>query len=243
MESRFIKKIYEGNTRVVIPNKAEASRKKQQLKNKNKSGKRQEIINSKKQNKNKTQNKTKRIKKHQFKYISKIDAYECPKTKELLTVTIIVGKDGKQKKKYSNKYCITCKYKSECTSQHSRVFYEDYDEVLEEIRKLYYSEEGQAIYLQRGHFAESSFAILLGSRNFRGIKTRGIEKANKELTDWEILHNIKKYEKHTTNKFLKLLLNSGKKYKQKHGKLDFSFIRKIREKLIIKNDVITGIRD
>ena len=114
---------------------------------------------------------------------------------------------------------------------------------MEEIRKLYYSDEGQEIYSQRGHFAETSFAVLLEVRNFRGIKTYGIEKANNELMDWEIYHNIKKYEKHTTNKFLKLLTNMAKAYKKEHGKLDFFFITELREKLIIKNDVIMGIRD
>ena len=77
---------------------------------------------------------------------------------------------------------------------------------MEEIRRFYYSDEGQEIYFQRGHFAESSFAILLESRNFRGIKTKGLKKANDELTISEIHHNIKKLEKHTTNKFLKLIL-------------------------------------
>ena len=114
---------------------------------------------------------------------------------------------------------------------------------MEEIRRLYYSDEGQEIYSQMEHFAETSFAVLLEVRNFKGIKTYGIEKANNELMDWEIYHNIKKYEKHTTNKFLKLLSNIAKVYKKEHGKLDFFFITELREKLIIKNDAIMGIRD
>ena len=122
-------------------------------------------------------------------------------------------------------------------------FYEHFDPYLEEIRRFYYSDEGQEIYLQRGHFAETGFAILLESRNFRGIKTKGLKKANDELTISEIHHNIIKIEKHTTNKFLKLILNILKKFKKEKGKVDFSCIQKFKGKFIIQNDVITGIRD
>ena len=239
----LLKKVHQTNTRVVIPDKADASRKKIKIKNKNKSGKRQEIIEAEKSKNKKTKNKPTRLKKHQFKYIGKIDAFECPKTKIHLTVVKIVGEKGKQKKKYTNDYCKTCEFKPKCTTQHTRIFYEHYDKDLEEIRRFYYSEEGQKIYFQRGHFAESSFAILLESRNFRGIKTRGIENVNMELTFYEIHHNIKKYEKLTTNKFLRLLFHEIKREKEKTGNIDFIFIEKISKKLIIKNGVIKGIRD
>lgn len=86
---------------------------------------------------------------------------------------------------------------------------------------------------QRGHFAESSFAILLESRNFRGIKTKGLKKANDELTISEIHHNLKKLEKHTTNKFLKLVFNKVKKYKKENHKIDFFCIEKFKGKFII----------
>ena len=237
----LLKKIYEGNTKVVIPDSSDASRKKNKIKNKNKSGKRQEIINQQKQQENNKRNKPKRIKKHEFKYIGKIDAFECPKTKKLLNVVKIVGEKGKQKKKYANEYCITCEFKAECTSQHSRVFYEHYDKNLEEIRRLYYSDEGQKIYSKRGHYAETSFAVLLEIRNFRGIKTRGLENVNNELTICEIHNNIKKYEKHTTNKLLKLILNIIKQDKKENGKTDFTLIEELKEKLIIRNGVIRGI--
>ena len=106
-----------------------------------------------------------------------------------------------------------------------------------------YSDKGQEIYYQRGHYAETSFAILLEIRNFRGIKKRSLKKANDELTIWEIHHNIKKFQKHTTNKFLKLIYNKTKKQKKTMKKINLSFIKKIKEKLIIKKDVIKGMRD
>ena len=237
-----LKEILKSNTQVVIPDDADASRKKQKIQNKNRSGKRQKQVNKEEKQKNKGKNKPKRIKKYQFKYIGKIDAFECPKTKKLFQVVDIVTLTGVKKKKYTCDYCISCKYKSECTSQYRRIIYEHYDENIEEIRRFYYSDEGQEIYFQRGHFAESSFAILLESRNFRGIKTKGLKKANDELTISEIHHNIKKLEKHTTNKFLKLILNKVKKYKKENQKIDFFCIEKFKGKFIIQNDVITGIR-
>ena len=236
----LFKKVYQTNTRIVIPDKADAIRKKKIIQNKYKSGKRQSIIDSKKKKKN---NKPKRIKKHEFKYDVKNDTFECPKTKKLLEVVSIVEIRGKMKKKYSCDYCPKCEFKLECTSQHKRVFYEYYDKDIESIRKLYYSEKGQEIYSKRGHYAETSFAILLESRNFRGIKTKGLKNTNNELTIWEIHHNVKKFQKHTTNNFLKLICNMAKEQFKTGGTIDLSFIRKLKEKLIIKKEVIKGIRD
>ena len=39
-----------------------------------------------------------------------------------------------------------------------------------------------------------------------------------------------------------LFLNNIREYKQEHGKVDFTSIEKLRENLIIENDVIKGIR-
>ena len=239
----LLKKVYQTNTRIVIPDKADATRKKKKIQNKNRSIKRQKIIESKNQEKNKKKNKPKRLKKHEFTYDAKNDTFECPKTKKLLKIVDIVKITGVDKKKYSCDYCPICEFKPECTSQNKRIFYERYDKDIESIRKLYYSDKGQQIYYQRGHYAETSFAILLESRNFRGIKTRSLKKANNELTIWEIHHNIKKFQKHTTNKFLKLLKNKLKKQTETEETIDFSLIKKIKDKLIIKNDVIKGIRD
>lgn len=236
----LLKEIYKGNTRVVIPYKTDATRNKQKYKNKNKSGKRQEIEKQKNTHK---KNKTKRIQKHEFRYIGEKDEYECPKTKELFEMVGIVTLSGSKKKKYTTDYCLKCEFKNECTSQYRRIIYDPYDPIIEKIRQLYYSQEGQEIYSLRGHFAETSFALLLEIRNHRGIKTNGLEKVNNELTIHEIHHNIKKFEKHTTNNFLKYLLKYIKKYKKQHGKINFISIEEIREKLIIENNIIKGIRN
>lgn len=238
-----LKAIMQTNTKVIIPDPADASRKKKKIKNKNQSGKRQEIAESQKKNKAKTKNKPKRIKKHEFKYIGKTDEFQCPKTKELFKVTDIVTISGVEKKKYTCDYCISCPHKKECTSQYRRIIYELNDPDIDKIRKLYYSEEGQEIYSKRGHYAETSFAVLIESRNFRGLKTKGLKNTNKELTLCEIHHNVKKFEIHTTNKFLKLILNDVKELKKNNEKIDFTLFDKYKDKYIIQKDVIKGIRN
>ena len=237
----LLKEIYKGNTRVVMPDKAEAMRKKNTINLKNSSGKRQEQKEKKK--KKSTKNKPKRIPKHEFKYLPKIDAFQCPLTQKLLTVVGIVKNKDKPMKKYTSKYCVKCEFKKQCTSQYKRTFYEHHDPVIEEIKRFYYSDEGQEIYFKRGHYAETSFAILKESRNYRGIKTKGLKKAENELTLDEIHHNIKKYEKLTTNTFLKLILNKAKKHKEKHHYIDFSFFDEFKGNYITKNNKHIGLRD
>ena len=242
-DPKVLKEILKGNTRVVIPDDTDASRKKKKIQNQNISGKRQEQKNKKKKEKNKNKQELKRIKKYKFKYIGKTDTFECPKTKKIFHMVDIVTISKVKKKKYTCDYCISCEFKSECTSQYRRILYEHYDSDIEEIRRFYYSDEGQDIYFKRGHFAETGFAVLLESRNFRGIKTKGLKKVNNELTISEIHHNLLKLEKHTTNKFLKLILNIVKNFKEENGKVDFSCIKKFKGQYIIQNDVISGIRD
>ena len=238
-----LKAIMQTNTQVVIPDSTDATRKKKKNKSKYQSGKRQEIVESQKKANKKSKNKPNRIKKHEFKYFGKEDAFQCPKTKECFKVTSIVTVSGVKKKKYTCEYCINCPHKKECTSQYRRIFYEIYDPDIEEIRRFYYSDEGQEIYSKRGHYAETSFAVLLESRNFRGLKTKGLKNTDKELTLSEIHHNVKKFEKLTTNKFLKLILNDIKSLKKRNIKIDFTLFDEYKGKYIIHNDVITGIRD
>lgn len=75
---------------MVIPDKAEATRKKNKINLKNSSGKRQE--QKEKKNKKSSKNKPKRIPKHEFKYLPKIEAFQCPLIQQLLTVVGIVKK-------------------------------------------------------------------------------------------------------------------------------------------------------
>ena len=241
-DEEILKSIMKSNTKVVIPYITDATRNKQKHKNKNKSGKQIEIEEKKKAEENMKKNKSNRIPKHKFPYNPELDEFTCPKTQETFIMVKIVKNNGVLKKKYVCNYCLNCPYKSECTSQHRRIFYEPYDPVIEEIRKFYYSEEGQEIYSQRGHYAETSFALLLEIRNFRGIKTKGLEKVNHELTLYEIHHNVKKFIKHISVNILKTILKKVREFKKKNKKIDFTFFDEIRENLLIENDVIIGFK-
>ena len=232
--------ILKRNVRVVIPYKTDARRNNEKIKNKMKSGKRKEMKAKKKEEKN--NGKPKRIQKHKFPYLGKEDAFQCPKTKELLKMVGIVEISGELKKKYQTDYCLKCEFKKDCTSQHRRILYEPYDPYIEEIRRFYYSDKGQEIYYLRGHMAETSFAVLLEIRNFRGIKTKGLEKVNNELTLCEIHHNVKKYEKYTTNDVLSFILRKVREYKRQHGKVDFFIFEEIKENLIFEDDVLSLLR-
>lgn len=53
----------------------------------------------------------------------------------------------------------------------------------------------------------------------------------------------KKFEIHTTNKFLKLILNDVKELKKNNEKIDFTLFDKYKDKYIIQKDVIKGIRN
>ena len=58
-------------------------------------------------------------------------------------------------------------------------------------------------FLNDYNYLIDEFDSLLESRNFRGIKNRGIQRVNDELTQYAITHNIKKIYKHTSVNVLK----------------------------------------
>ena len=111
---------------------------------------------------------------------------------------IIISKDNEIRKKgtfkiYKSKECQKCRYIVECAkNEYGRKLEDKFDPILDEIKKEYYTEYGQTAYSGRGSHAEGGFGILLESRNFRGIKTKGVKKANNEMTRTTITHNIKK---------------------------------------------------
>ncbi len=242
-DPELLKEITKGNTRILIPDDADASRKKEKMKNKRRSGRRQEMLKEDKRKKNEKKGikEVKRLNKYEFEYIKEKDAYKCPITHELFTMKIIDKNNGEKAKRYDTDYCITCKFKDECNTQYKRYFYEPYADGVADLKEFYYSKEGQEIYAGRAHFAETSFGTLLESRNFRGIKTRGIEKANNELTLCEIYHNIKKIEKHVSIDVLKSLLKYLHKIKKSEKNVDISILNEFKGKFIMENDIIIGI--
>lgn len=108
-------------------------------------------------------------------------------------------------------------------------------------KKTYYSEWGQKTYSGRGPNAEGNFGTLRESRNFRGIKTRGIKRVNNELTRYAITHNIKKIHKHMDVKVLKSILNLIKKEKTKNRKIDINILDNLISKFIIKEEKVVDL--
>ncbi|MBR0058097.1 MAG: hypothetical protein IJP99_02035 [Methanobrevibacter sp.] len=85
------------------------------------------------------------------------------------------------------------------------------------------------------------FGTLFESRNFRGIKTRGTKRANDELTQYTITHNIKKIHKHTTVNVLKTILNLIKQEK-KHRNVNMSIIDELIKNFVIENEIIVDLK-
>lgn len=244
-DPEILKEIIKGNTRILIPDDVDASRKKEKMKKKRRSGKRQEIVNEEKRKKNEKKGikEVKKLNKPDFDYIYEEDVFECPITGELFTMTIIERRNGEKAKRYDTDYCITCQFKDECNTPYKKYFYEPYEDGVAELKDFYYSDEGQEIYAGRAHYAETCFGTLLESRNFRGIKTRGIEKANNELTLCEIHHNLKKLEKHLSLDVLKSLLKYIREMKRSNEKVDMTILNSLKGKFIMKDDIIIGIDD
>lgn len=128
-----------------------------------------------------------------FIYHEDKDAFECPVMHYFLEFQRITtdSKDIEYREYWTNK-CKTCPHHDECTSQKKRVIRTINEPEIIQIRKFYESPEGQEAYTKRGPYAEGGFALLLYVRNFRGIRVRGIENVDLELTRFIIQHNILK---------------------------------------------------
>ena len=186
--------------------------------------------------------KKQRFKKYNFKYLPKEDAYLCPAGVKLTRINNIIKKEG-SKKRYGSKKCQKCRYIVECAkNEYGRKLEDKFDPILDEIKKEYYTEYGQTAYSGRGSHAEGGFAILLESRNFRGIKTKGVKKANNEMTRTTITHNIKKIHKHINNKTLNKILKEIKKEKKKQH-LNIDIFDKWTNNYIIKNEKIIDFKN
>ena len=161
---------------------------------------------------------------------------------------IIISKDNEIRKKgtfkiYKSQECQKCRYIVECAKkEYGRKLEDPFDPILDEIKKEYYTEYGQTAYSGRGSHAEGGFAILLESRNFRGIKTKGVKKANNEMTRTTITHNIKKIHKHINNKTLNKILKEIKKEKQKQH-LNMNIFNKWTNNYVIENDKIIDFKN
>ena len=227
---KTLHRVHRTPTKLIIPNRTEAMRRNAKQREKNEI--RFDERNAKKQ----------RFKKYNFKYLPKEDAYLCPAGIKLTRKDNSITKKG-IKKRYNAKECEKCRYLAKCSKkEYRREITDTFDPILDKIKKEYYTEYGQTAYSGRGSHAEGGFAILLESRNFRGIKTKGVKKANNEMTRTTITHNIKKIHKHINNKTLNKILNEIKKEKQKQ-EINMNIFDKWINNYIIENDKIIYLKN
>ena len=222
---KSLNEIYNSPTTIVIPDKASASRTKEKNNEKNKN--------------NKT-DKKEQFKKHKFIKDWEKDNYICPNG-SILTRQNNNIQNGIEYKVYATNDCLTCSDHDICASEPKRKIKDRCDHKIDEIKKTYYSKWGQKTYSGRGPNAEGNFGTLQESRNFRGIKTRGIKRVNDELTQYAITHNIKKIHKHMDVKVLKTILNLIKKEKTKNRKIDINILDNLISKFIIKEEKVVDL--
>lgn len=180
---KSLKEIYNSPTTIIIPDRAAATHKKEKTDKKPKS-------KQDKMKKSKIKIDEKFRKPHFIKDLQK-DTYICPNGSILRRMNNNM-QNGIEYKVYGTNDCFICPNQEKCATESKRKIKDRCESEINEIKKIYYSDWGQEIYPGRGSNAEGNFGTLLESRNFRGIKTRGTKRANDELTQYAITHNIKK---------------------------------------------------
>ena len=225
---KSLEEIYNSPTTIIIPDRAAATH------DKNKS--------SKKQKKTRKSNIKidEKFRKHKFTKDWQKDIYICPNGSILTRMNNNI-QNGIEYKVYGTNDCFTCPDQDKCATESKRKIKDRCETEINEIKKIYYSYWGQEIYSGRGSNAEGNFGILLESRNFRGIKNRGIKRVNDELTQYAITHNIKKIHKHTSVNVLKTILNLIKQEKTKCRNVDINIIDKLIKNFIIEDEMIVDL--
>ena len=230
--------IRQTNAIPVIPDKASATYTKEKISKQNQSYKRYE-----QKQKKKKENKKQRtfIEREEFIYHEDKDAYECPKTNNLLEFQKIKeNTEGIQYRQYYTPKCKTCKYHDLCTSQPQRTIQSINEPEIQQIQEHYQSDKGQKTYKNRGPQSEGNFADLFEARNWRGLKVRGTKNADHQLTRNVIIHNAKKIQKHMNIKVLKKTLKHITQQKEQH-KSTKDILQELKGKFIEKNDQIIDI--
>ena len=223
-----LEQIYDTNVMVIIPDKGAATRKK--------------IINSLKNKLTVESDKIteKTFKKHNFIFLPEEDVYICP-FGMLLTRQDKYNIKNRKTKLYACDNCYECHYKKLCAKDKDRrEFRESVNPALEEARFFFYSDFGQEGYSHRGHMAETPFAIEFHSRNFRGVKTRGLARVNDEMIKTSITHNLKKIHKHMSNHVLKSMLDEIRRLKQTQ-EVTMDILKEWKDLLVYKDDRIVDI--
>ena len=151
------------------------------------------------------------------------------------------NKTNRKTKLYACNNCQECSYKNLCAKDKDRKeFREPINPAIEEAKFFFYSDFGQEYYSHRGHFAETPFAIVFESRNFRGLKNRGLKRVNSEIIRVSITHNLKKIHKHVSNYVLKKILHKIRDLKRTQ-EVKIDILKEWQDKLVFVEDRIVDI--
>lgn len=223
-----IEKIYDTNVMAIIPDRGAATR--------------QKIINSMKNriSSNHHEITEETFKKHNFIFLPEEDVYICP-FGMLLTRHDSYNVENRKTKLYACDHCHECPYKKLCAkNKDRREFREPINPAVEEVKFFYYSDFGQEKYSHRGHLGETPFAVLFTSRNFRGVKNRGVDRVNDEMIRTSITHNLKKIHKHMSNCVLKKILDEIRRLKQTQ-EVTMDILKEWMDLLVYDGDRIVDI--
>lgn len=223
-------------TEIVIPDTTSASKTKAEL--------RKEYNPSYYRYKSDEELEKEKFKPYNFFYDEENDVYIGPYGCILTRNENTRAREGVKYRVYSTKECKSCPYNQVCTtkSKNKKEISVRDDGVLDNIKSVYRSPWGQEIYKGRAPNAEGAFAALQESRNFRGIKTRGVKRVNDELTLTAITHNVKKIDEHMNVNVLKTILNEIKKAKKACGRVDMGIFDNWKDKFTFNEDVIVDLK-
>lgn len=225
---KHIEEIYTTNTMIIIPDRGAATRQKISNALKNKLELNQDEISKS------------TFKKYNFIFLPEEDVYICP-FGMLLTRQDTYHKTNRKTKLYACNNCHECPYKELCAKDKDRQeFREPINPAVEEAKFFFYSDFGQEYYSHRAHYAETPLAIQFESRNFRGLKNRGLKRVNSEMIRTSITHNLKKIHKHMYNTVLKKILYKIRELKRIQ-KVTIDILKDWKDKLIYMGDRIIDI--
>lgn len=230
--------IQETCVEIAIPDKKSASKNKNKIIKDNKSNKRYEEY-IKQKNNNKKQKTFIDI--DEFDYIEEKDAYECPVMKYLLNFQkIVTDTNGIEYREYSTNKCRKCPNLKECTSQSKRKILRINEPEIIHINEYSQSKEGKETLSKRGSYCEGGFGTLFEARKFRGIKTRGEENADAELTRFTIIHNVLKIVFNVEINVLKKVLKYIK-IEKKHRRATMDMLYELQGNFIFENGKIVDV--
>lgn len=146
---------------------------------------------------NKGRRKNTEFHKSKFTYHKDTDTYKCSQGHTLAFKSMIQRTRKPPLKIYQCKKCKNCGVKTMCTrTSYRTVSYDEREPLMQRMRDLLNTKEGQAIYRKRKHMVEPVFGDMKFNRNYQRLLLRTKLKAKGEFMLMCIAHNIRKIAKY-----------------------------------------------